>query len=103
MLTVYKLTTSDNKTRKGCTNECTWGLGDYDLRWRYKGFVIQPETEFHQGVVFYQDMPTLCPDCGSNVNVEEHGPFHDIENNPRYPSYVTHECQLGCGHSTFII
>jgi len=27
MPTVYKLTTSDNKTRKGRTNECTWGPG----------------------------------------------------------------------------
>ncbi len=27
MVTVYKLTTQDNKTRKGYSNECTWGRG----------------------------------------------------------------------------
>jgi len=51
-------------------------------------------------VLDYPCETDVCPNCGANVNVENHEPL-EIGREVQYMK-VSSECQLGCGHKVWI-
>lgn len=73
-------------------------------RWTCKGFFKSLKKFTGPGIVFGEDFldeDQTCPQCGANILTEGHE-FMIIEDKS-YPTIVTSECQLGCGHSAFLM
>ena len=70
-------------------------------RWTAPGFFPGDKKYRGQLLVVYDALPGTCPKCGANCNIEEHNIFY-IEGD-KCAERVSSECQLGCGHSVFMM